>query len=121
MKAAAPFLIVSLALILAVPAQARQGVSESMAECGALMDVTVLHTRSPDRKKRIERAAQVWAEAAGKQADIEGWIAGDLTTAYSEKRNEWASLGPAFMHTQEYRDWASYCRALALRYKVDVP
>lgn len=92
-----------------------------MAECGALMDVTSLHIREPDRKKRIERAAQVWAEAAAKQADAEGWLAGDLTSAYTTKRNEWGALGPAFMHTQEYRDWTSYCRALAFRYSVDVP
>ena len=121
MKIVVPLLIVLMLPSVPAAVQAKQGVSENMAECGALMEVTSAHIRAPDRKRRTERAARVWAKAAERQADIEGWIAGDLLMAYTARRDAWRPLGAAFMHTKEYRDWSSYCKALAFRYKVDVP
>ena len=108
------------ALALAPAGQAGQTISKNMVECAALMDVASLHVSDPERLAELNRAATVWALSAAEQAKREGGLAGDLSLAFTARKRAWLEAGAGFAFSQEFRDWASYCRALAMRYDVDV-
>ncbi|WP_298913376.1 hypothetical protein [uncultured Roseobacter sp.] len=98
-----------------LPAHAGQPISESMIQCGALYTVASDRVSTFDRARRLHAAAQVWADAALAQAenerrsDTEGYV----SHLWGEKCAQWSDKGALYFFSEDFRDWTSYCRALA--------
>lgn len=97
-----------LAALAAAPAQAVQPIYVSMAECAGLMQALTdqIETRSP-RRDRLVGAAENWARAAHAEAGH------DVSALIAQKASHWRDRGLAVVFTEEFKDWAGYCRSLA--------
>ncbi|WP_375228288.1 hypothetical protein [Roseobacter sp. S98] len=107
---------------LAVPVQGGQPISESMVQCGALYAVAAEWVSEGEAQQRLIRMAGVWEDAAYTRAHGEGravagaWVA----ETWRGKCNYWADKGALYVFTQDFRDWTSYCRALARHEGLDI-
>ena len=100
-------------VIAATPALAQQPYSQSMAECAGLFAFALDHVNRPDRVSRLEAAVDTWMTAAENQADAEGrenpetYVADAMQAKYAD----WSGRGQLAVLSQEFRDWADYCRS----------
>lgn len=111
MRRAAAALFVLLA---ASPAHA-QPYSASMADCAALYQNGAQWVRSDENSARFMRAANAWADAAIARARAEG-VRNPRTAMWTRidaKTGEWERKGAAAFMSQDFRDWAAYCRKFA--------
>lgn len=101
------------ALFIALPGlAAAQPYSESMADCAAFYQNAAQWMRSDEKAETLLEATRVWHAAALDQAQREGrplsadalWDRIDGKTADLEAR------GSMFLMSEDFRDWASYCR-----------
>lgn len=92
-----------------------QPFSESMADCAAQMQNAAQWVQSQDKSDALIYAARQWADAAQAQAEAEGASLSDsqLWTKIDGKTEVIEEKGMAYFLTQDWRDWASYCRKFA--------
>jgi len=99
-----------------------QPYSESMMECAALSQNLAQRIDDDGEAFFMMTATNQWAKAALVQAEKEGrdlddtalWVLIDAKTAV------WKEKGWVFFLSQEFRDWASYCRKFAKHVGVDM-
>ena len=110
-------IIALLAILLFSRVEAKQPISESLVDCAALFTIS---TRAfPERQTAkaralnnaattLTRAAQTRA-ATEEQSDPQGYV----DKLLREKRAKWDARGVNFIFSEEFREWASYCRSLS--------
>lgn len=114
-----------LALILTVCAPGAamsQPFSQSMTDCAALYQAISQMIRSEQDAYRLMYSVNKWADAAVVQAKAEGKST-DFETTWAEieqKTTKWEERGKTFYFTQEFRDWAAYCRKFAKHAGVEI-
>lgn len=102
------------AATLAAPAAA-QPFSQSMAQCAGLYAAMSELISRPDRKAKLDAAAQAFDAAALRQAENEGqddpeaWVTRHRVSMY----DTWAGKGAGAVFGQEFRDWTAYCYKFA--------
>jgi hypothetical protein len=104
-------LIVILSLF-AAPVHAGQPIYVSMAECAGIFDALISQISPSPRRTRVEGAQENWAQAAHAEAGR------DVSALISEKSAHWLAKGPSVVYTEEFDDWAKYCRSLAKHKKL---
>lgn len=103
-------------LLIALPGLVTaQPYSESMTDCAALYQNMAQTVPSEQESYRLMYAANKWAEAAVVQAKTEGRsVTQDAAWAEIDgKTDAWEAKGKLFFFSQEFRDWAAYCRKFA--------
>lgn len=114
--------ILALSMIagLASPgaAHAGQPISESLVDCATL--VTLSNRAFPDRLntskgRALDRAGRRLLDAARDQARAEGRadVRAHVAALAIAKAETWDAKGTAYVFTQDFRDWMSYCRSLS--------
>ncbi|NNE51227.1 MAG: hypothetical protein HKN30_02370 [Sulfitobacter sp.] len=101
-------------LVLPVPLSA-QPYSESMADCASFYQNAAQWVRTDEKAEEIMHAVRAWYEAALDQAQAEGRsISADaMWDKIDARTGDWEAKGVYFSFTEEFRDWASYCRKFA--------
>ncbi|QPZ92176.1 hypothetical protein [Thioclava electrotropha] len=101
--------------LVAVPGlSVAQPLSQSMAQCSGLFHGVGTMMSDPARAEKLDRAGMIWRGAAIKQAEAEGradaaiWVAGHQRESF----DDWRGRGKMAAFSQDFRDWASYCRKL---------
>lgn len=107
-------LILLAALMGAGGAQA-QPFSESMAECAAFYQNAAQWVETKASSDKLIMAARRFANAAVIQSGAEGTPLAEpgMWQKIDGKTEVWEAKGQAFFMTEEFRDWASYCRSFA--------
>ena len=103
-------------LVVLSPAMAvAQPFSESMADCAAQMQNAAQWVQSQDKSDALIYAARQWADAAQTQAGTEGNPLTDaqLWAKIDGKTKAIEAKGMSYFLTQDWRDWAAYCRKFA--------
>ncbi|MEM7471332.1 MAG: hypothetical protein AAF340_08265 [Pseudomonadota bacterium] len=100
---------------LAVPAQASQPISTSMAECAGLAFATSDFINTPARRDFVVEVANIWADEAEKASGV------DMTDFINETADRWSEKGAMMVIGQDYKDWTKYCGALARHRKIEMP
>ncbi len=105
----------TLIAVLAPSLAVAQPFSESMADCAALNQNAAQWVSTDEKADKLIYAANQWAEASLKQAKVEGreLTRDSLWTLIDQKTVAWEDRGAAFFLSQDFRDWAAYCRAFA--------
>ena len=112
----------SLMVLLSMPAHgSAQPFSDSMADCAAFYQNTAQYV-SDDKVERVMQAARQWADAAIEQRQAEGKSAtwDSIWVEIDAQADVWHAQGAKFIMTQEFRDWAAYCRAFAKDRGIDL-
>lgn len=105
-----------LALAFVFPGQAgAQPYSESMADCAAFYQNAAQWVRQDDNVDRLIHAARQFHAAALRQSAHEGQPtdAEEMWRRIDTKTTAWEARGALFPLSEEFRDWASYCRKFA--------
>ncbi len=117
----------SLCLVasLAGTAHAGQPISESMVDCAAIFSASnrwFPEKAGGEKGLALAHAANRFLEAAMHEATAERRDdpAGFVADLLPQKEAAWDEKGMTFPFTQEFRDWADYCRALARDRKIDL-
>lgn len=110
-------LIVSLALMLPVPALAGQPISESLVQCAQLFDISnrlFPENRNSEKGQALAALSDRFVAAAKDEAYREGRRDAPryVRVQSMAKAALWDAKGPRFVMTDEFREWAQYCRAL---------
>lgn len=92
-----------------------QPFSESMMDCAALYQNAAQWVQTDEKADKLIYAANQWADAALVQTNAEGKpISKDaLWSNIDAKTDAWEARGAVFVFSQDFRDWAAYCRAFA--------
>ena len=108
-------LLAAIALTTPSYVAASQPYSESMADCAALFQNAAQWVQSEDKAEQLMHTARAWHAAAVAQANAEGRPLpnADMWAKIDKKTENWAAKGTLFVFSQEFRDWASYCRSFA--------
>ena len=94
---------------------AAQPLSQSMAQCAGLVHSLATMTRDAQTTAKLDALGVKWRAAAIAQAEAEGrpdpagYVAGYQRASY----DDWRGRGKVATLSQDFRDWTSYCRALA--------
>jgi len=104
------------ATVMCIPlAATAQPYSASMTDCASLYQNMAQIVRSEQDAYRMMYSVNMWAEAAVVQAKAEG-----RTTTFEatweeidQKTEAWQAKGKLFFFSEEFRDWAAYCRKFA--------
>ncbi|QJF50631.1 hypothetical protein [Roseobacter ponti] len=112
-----------VALSAAAPLSAGQPLSESMVQCGALYTVAAGWVDRDGTREKLLDAAEAWAVSAEARAATEGRSdpAGYVDAMWPVKCSAWSQKHRAYVFTGDFRDWMSYCRALAKHENVPLP
>ncbi|MEW9919664.1 hypothetical protein AB2B41_08620 [Marimonas sp. MJW-29] len=115
----ARFIIFAFALPTAATAQSY---SESMADCASFYQNAAQWVRTDEKAEQIMANTRKWHAAAVTQARAEGRpvTADAMWDKINAKTDAWEAKGLGFAFTQEFRDWASYCRKFAKHTGVDL-
>ena len=108
-----PFLLI---LSVCAPSIAwAQPVSHSMAQCSALYYATSTWSDEADTKTHLEQQSELWFAAALDFATQDALSAPfeTLTNIANETEGRWLSKGPTAIFGGDYKDWSTYCVALA--------
>lgn len=110
--------VIALSQGLAATAIAGQPVSESFVECAQLFDLSNRADRSrrdTEKGAALQYAAKQMMSRAHAEASAEGRQNIDvyLEETARDKACKWDEQGPLYVMTQDFRDWAAYCRSLA--------
>ncbi|MEX0309064.1 MAG: hypothetical protein AB3N17_02345 [Tateyamaria sp.] len=108
-----------LALCLAVPTSvsAGQPVSESLVQCAQLFDTSNrLHPsyRTSGNGQKLAALAERFMDAAAREAKREGQssVRPYLRSHASQKAAYWDAKGEGYLFTDNFQEWARYCRTL---------
>ncbi len=109
-----------------VRADAGQPISESLVDCAALFTISnrAFPERSDAGKGRVlEQFRETLLAAAELRARSEGRKdpSGYVCELEAEKDALWDARGAFFVFSEEYRDWARYCRALSDHLGIALP
>lgn len=105
-----------LAMTVITPCAAvSQPYSASMTDCASLYQNMAQIVPSDQDAYRMMYAANQWAEAAVVQAKTEGRATTHEATwqEIDSKTEDWQAKGKMFFFSEEFRDWAAYCRKFA--------
>lgn len=113
-------MLLRILLMMSLPCalHAGQPLSHSMAQCSALYDVVEMSMMSRPDRARARYAADTWAAYAAAQARREGRKVSTVDHTRLTQRKDWGS-STWFPASEAFRDWAAYCKSLAL--EKDVP
>lgn len=107
-----PRLSVIALAVCAVPAGA-QPFSQSMAQCAGISQLLSDWVQDPTAAEVANYRAAVWFNAAIVQAEGEG--IGDAAAHVHQIKQatyaEWEGRGKAMVFSEDFKDWASYCRS----------
>ena len=96
---------------------AKQPISESLIDCAALFTISTraFPERESAKSRALRNAALKLADAANERAASEGRVKPDeyVRNLLREKQTKWDGRGVDFIFSEEFRDWASYCRSLS--------
>lgn len=106
-------LLCTAALLIPISAAA-QPYSESMADCASLYQ-NMAQWSAPQDVDTLMYAAVQWHGAAVAQSAKEGHAMSDsaMWDKVDAKTAVWEKKGGGFFMTEEFRDWAGYCRSFA--------
>jgi hypothetical protein len=92
-------------------------------QCGALYAVASGWVRDEAPRERLLIAADAFAAEAETEAGREGRAdpPGYVDVTWGAKCEEWSGKGAAYAFSQDFRDWTSYCRALAGHKGIRLP
>lgn len=115
--------VLVLTLTIFLPnANAKQPISESLVDCAAIFSIS---TRAfPERKTEktiaLKEAEKRLTRAARDRAVSEGRSQPDkyIKSLTLEKQQKWDDKGTQFLFSEEFRDWAAYCRSLSKRLNI---
>lgn len=115
--------LAGVVLSSAAPLSAGQPISESMVQCGALYSVAAGWVDQDGTRDKLMDAAEAWAVSAEARAATEGRSdpAGYVESLWPVKCSAWSAKHRAYVFTGDFRDWMSYCRALAKHENVPLP
>lgn len=123
-----PASIVFCAIAAAAPAPvaAQQPYSESLVDCAAIFTTT--NRRFPERAegekgRRLQAVGDKLIVAALDQAKKEGVSdpGAHVNELYAAKSAKWDDRSLMFIFSEEFRDWASYCRKFTAHLGIDLP
>ncbi|PTX56681.1 hypothetical protein C8N43_1343 [Litoreibacter ponti] len=98
----------ALAIFATTPAYAGQPIYVSMAECAGIMRALTDQMETPGpRRERLVQAALNWDAAAHAEAGQ------DVSALIDQKATQWRDKGATVVFTEDFKDWAKYCRSLA--------
>ena len=111
-----------LTVLLAAAPAAAQPYSKGLSQCGALYGLVAMWSERPEHVEPLERAAGIFANAAFDQALAEGLDnpAETLDRQADDQRALWAAEGRLWVFSEEFRDWAAYCRKFAKSRGLDL-
>ncbi len=109
------YLALIAALMAPLPSYAGQPISLSMANCGGLLLGIADFLEDPDSREFAIQSSAVWAAAATTEAGR------DMTPELNETAQEWRDRGWSVAFSEDFRDWTSYCRALAKHRQIKFP
>ena len=101
------------AVFIALPGLAgAQPYSESMADCAAFYQNAAQWIRSDEKAETLLEATRAWHAAALNQAQREGRPLNEdaLWDRIDGKTTDLEARGSMFLMSEEFRDWAGYCR-----------
>ena len=108
-----------LAMCLAVPTSvsAGQPVSESLVQCAQLFDTSNrMHPghRTSGNGQKLAALSTRFMDAAAREAKREGRasVRPYLRSHAAKKAAYWDAKGEAYVFTDDFQDWAKYCRRL---------
>ncbi|MEM9582652.1 MAG: hypothetical protein AAGA08_06015 [Pseudomonadota bacterium] len=108
--------ILCAALFAAItPAHAGQPISKSMADCGGLLLGISAFLDNPSSQDYAISSSAIWADAAAAEAGR------DMTEELHATAQDWRDRGMMVAFSQDFRDWTSYCRALAKHRGIKFP
>ena len=116
-----PFSILLLLLVQSGPATA-QPFSQSMAQCAGLYEAMATLLSKPGDRAKLDAAAAAFSSAALTEAESEGqddpaaWVAQHR----DGKRADWEARGTLAALSQDFRDWAGYCRSFAAERGIEI-
>ena len=86
-----------------------------MAQCSALYFAASTWSDSADTKTQLEHHSELWFETALDVAAQTGLSAPfeTLTNIANQTEGAWLSKGPTAAFGGDYKDWSTYCAALA--------
>lgn len=92
-----------------------QPFSESMADCASLYQNAAQWVKTDESADKMMYAAIQWADAAVVQSKAEGnAVSSDaIWQRIDGKTEKWEAKGGRVFFSQEFRDWAQYCRKFA--------
>lgn len=103
---------------------AKQPLSESLVDCATIFSITTRAYPERQTKKSIalSSAERVLLQAAENRARAENRPLAQsyIAKLVIEKQTHWDARGVDFIFTDEFRDWASYCRALSNELGIDL-
>lgn len=104
-----------------LPVQA-QPYSTSMAQCAGLYDALTRLMTSVEKQESLAVAASRYLGSARAQAMREGRSDAEkaVEATYSSTRDEWIAKGARIVFSQEFHDWAAYCRSFAQDQGIDL-
>lgn len=108
------FLLIAFALLMLPSVSQAQPLSQSMAQCSGLFHGVGKMMSDPARAEKLDKAGMVWRAAAITQAEAEGrddpagWVAIHQRASF----DDWRGRGKMAAFSQDFRDWAGYCRSL---------
>ncbi|PUB19199.1 hypothetical protein [Yoonia sediminilitoris] len=108
-------------LVLCAGPAAAQPYSQSMAECAAFFSSWRSSIQREENLENLEIAENRWLSAAYAQAQAEGVEKPQAYTAdiFVAKRDEWIEKGGMAALTQDFKDWAAYCRSFGRDRGID--
>lgn len=105
-----------VATVMCIPlAAAAHPYSASMTDCASLYQNMARIVRSEQDAYRMMYSVNMWAEAVVVRAKAEGRTTTFETTwkEIDEKTDAWQAKGKLFFFSEEFRDWATFCRKFA--------
>lgn len=102
--------------VLILPTSAgSQPYSESMADCASVYQNAAQWVRTDESADKMMHAAIQWANAAVEQSHTEGkpMTSDAVWQKIDGKTARWEAKGSAVFFSQDFRDWAQYCRKFA--------
>ena len=103
--------------LLMPPIYAKQAISESLLDCAALftMSTRAFPERQTAKTAALKNAANLLTAKAHERAATEGRsnIKQYVAKLLRKKQNKWDARGVGFIFSDEFGEWASYCRSLS--------
>ncbi|MGC1504120.1 MAG: hypothetical protein WA782_08245 [Sulfitobacter sp.] len=102
-------------MLMAPSSAGAQPYSESMIDCASVYQNAAQWVRTDESADKMMFAAIQWADAAVAQSYSEGNpVTSDaIWQKIDGKTEKWEAKGSAVFFSQDFRDWARYCRKFA--------
>ncbi|WP_425039057.1 hypothetical protein [Primorskyibacter sp. S187A] len=118
--------ILVLILTFAQPVAASQPISESLVQCAQLFDLSNRQSGKAAMNEKghtLKALAESYMQAAETQAQTEGQgdPAAYVAAMAKRKAQLWDGKGRLYVFSEEFRDWARYCRKLGRHIGVNKP